>query len=63
VVSVLSPAAAVFSPPWFVRLSRTATPTPAYVLVTDMCDSFWVVAVVLDDQRLRNDICWSVFDC
>jgi hypothetical protein len=19
--------------------------------------------VVLDDQRLRNDICWSVFDC
>jgi hypothetical protein len=20
-------------------------------------------ALVLDDQRLRNDICWSVFDC
>ncbi|RQX59401.1 hypothetical protein DLJ57_02725, partial [Micromonospora chalcea] len=19
--------------------------------------------LVLDDQRLRNDICWSVFDC
>lgn len=22
-----------------------------------------VRALVLDDQRLRNDICWSVFDC
>jgi len=22
-----------------------------------------IVALVLDDQRLRNDICWSVFDC
>ncbi|MDG3008709.1 hypothetical protein G4X40_00940 [Rhodococcus sp. D2-41] len=22
-----------------------------------------VHALVLDDQRLRNDICWSVFDC
>ena len=20
-------------------------------------------ALVLDDQRLRNDICWSVFEC
>ena len=20
-------------------------------------------ALVLDDQRLRNDICWSAFDC
>ena len=20
-------------------------------------------SLVLDDQRLRNDICWSVFDC
>jgi hypothetical protein len=20
-------------------------------------------ALVLDDQRLRNEICWSVFDC
>jgi hypothetical protein len=20
-------------------------------------------ALVLDDQRLRNDICWSLFDC
>ena len=20
-------------------------------------------ALVLDDQRLRNDVCWSVFDC
>jgi len=20
-------------------------------------------ALVLDDERLRNDICWSVFDC
>jgi hypothetical protein len=20
-------------------------------------------ALVLDDQRLRNDLCWSVFDC
>ena len=20
-------------------------------------------ALVIDDQRLRNDICWSVFDC
>jgi hypothetical protein len=19
--------------------------------------------LVLDDQRLRNDLCWSVFDC
>jgi len=19
--------------------------------------------LVVDDQRLRNDICWSVFDC
>jgi hypothetical protein len=19
--------------------------------------------LVLDDQRMRNDICWSVFDC
>jgi hypothetical protein len=19
--------------------------------------------LVIDDQRLRNDICWSVFDC
>jgi hypothetical protein len=24
----------------------------------------WAVReLVLDDQRLRNDICWSVFDC
>jgi hypothetical protein len=22
-----------------------------------------IVDLVLDDQRLRNDICWSVFDC
>jgi hypothetical protein len=22
-----------------------------------------VRALVLDDQRLRNEICWSVFDC
>ena len=22
-----------------------------------------ISALVLDDQRLRNDICWSVFDC
>ena len=21
------------------------------------------IALVLDDQRLRNDICWFVFDC
>ena len=22
-----------------------------------------ILELVLDDQRLRNDICWSVFDC
>jgi hypothetical protein len=22
-----------------------------------------ILDLVLDDQRLRNDICWSVFDC
>jgi hypothetical protein len=39
--------------------------------VAGRCECHWqreqlpeaVRALVLDDQRLRNDICWSVFDC
>jgi len=41
--------------PRFVTIRRSGT------LTDQLPDA--IRELVLDDQRLRNDICWSVFDC
>jgi hypothetical protein len=52
-----------------IKAARAATPDDAESAGRRECR--WqrdqlpeaIRALVLDDQRLRNDICWSVFDC
>ncbi|MBP8920506.1 MAG: hypothetical protein KBG85_12435 [Micropruina sp.] len=53
-----------------IKAVRAAAP-PAEAVEAGRAECRWqrerlpdaVRALVLDDQRLRNDICWSVFDC
>lgn len=53
-----------------IRAARAAAPAGEEASA-GQCECQWqreqlpaeITALVLDDQRLRNDICWSVFDC
>ncbi|MFT4294779.1 MAG: hypothetical protein QM582_05135, partial [Micropruina sp.] len=53
-----------------IKAVRAAAP-PGQAVVRGQQECRWqrdqlpdqIRALVLDDQRLRNDICWSVFDC
>ncbi len=53
-----------------IRAARAAAPPPQ-AEAAGRAECQWqrrqlpeaIRALVLDDQRLRNDICWSVFDC
>ncbi|MHB8571915.1 MAG: putative immunity protein [Candidatus Dormibacteria bacterium] len=53
-----------------IKAARAAAP-PAEGQNAGRCECRWqrdhlqeaIRELVLDDQRLRNDICWSVFDC
>jgi hypothetical protein len=47
--------------PWRVTICRGGTLTDADQQRAQLPGQIW--ELVLDDQRLRNDKCWSVFDC
>jgi len=54
-----------------IKAARAAEPDPRRADAAGRAECRWqrdqlpeaVRELVLDDQRLRNDICWSVFDC
>jgi hypothetical protein len=54
-----------------IKAARAAAPTAAESDRAGQVECRWqrdqlpdpIRDLVLDDQRLRNDICWSVFDC
>ncbi|HEY9291127.1 MAG TPA: hypothetical protein VIP98_07610 [Microlunatus sp.] len=54
-----------------IKAVRAAVPDDAEAAAAGSRECQWqrdqlpdpIRALVLDDQRLRNDICWSVFDC
>ena len=54
-----------------IKAARAAAPEGARAESAGRLECRWqrdqlpeaIRALVLDDQRLRNDICWSVFDC
>jgi hypothetical protein len=54
-----------------IKAVRAATPTDGETEAAGRLECSWQRAqlpesireLVLDDQRLRNDICWEVFDC
>jgi hypothetical protein len=54
-----------------IKAARAATPAAGEFEAVGRLECHWqrdqlpkaIRELVLDDQRLRNDICWSVFDC